>query len=81
MGAAPTYARRHALFALGGIAGEDDLDAPDAVAGPPAAAELRSAPGSKTNPGMGVLNEYSPGTRKTEQASVCSELRRNCVSP
>jgi hypothetical protein len=29
MGAALTYARRHALFALVGIAGEDDLDAPD----------------------------------------------------
>src|SRR4051794_16763911 len=29
MGAAPTYARRYALFTLVGIAGEDDLDAPD----------------------------------------------------
>lgn len=28
MGAALTYARRYALFALVGIAGEDDLDAP-----------------------------------------------------
>src|ERR1700738_1377644 len=28
MGAAPTYARRYALFTLVGIAGEDDLDAP-----------------------------------------------------
>ena len=31
MGAALTYARRYALFALVGIAGEDDLDAPDLV--------------------------------------------------
>jgi hypothetical protein len=31
MGAALTYARRYAL----GIAGEDDLDAPDLCAGPP----------------------------------------------
>lgn len=30
-GAALTYARRHALFALVGIAGEDGLDAPDVV--------------------------------------------------
>ena len=30
-GAALTYARRYALFALVGIAGEDDLDAPDLV--------------------------------------------------
>src|SRR5215471_19996514 len=29
MGSALTYARRYALFALVGIAGEDDLDAPD----------------------------------------------------
>ena len=31
MGAALTYARRYALFALVGIAGEDDLDAPDFI--------------------------------------------------
>jgi hypothetical protein len=29
MGAALTYAQRYALFTLVGIAGEDDLDAPD----------------------------------------------------
>src|SRR5262245_61810226 len=29
MGTALTYARRYALFTLVGIAGEDDLDAPD----------------------------------------------------
>jgi hypothetical protein len=31
MGAALTYARRYALFTLVGIAGEDDIDAPDLV--------------------------------------------------
>ena len=36
MGAALTYARRYALFALVGIAGEDDLDAPDLNAPEPA---------------------------------------------
>src|SRR5262245_16530397 len=35
MGAALTYARRYALFTLVGIAGEDDLDAPDLYDGPP----------------------------------------------
>jgi hypothetical protein len=35
MGAALTYARRYALFALVRIAGEDDLDAPDALIAPP----------------------------------------------
>src|SRR5262249_31151010 len=34
MGAALTYARRYALFTLVGIAGEDDLDAPDLCNGP-----------------------------------------------
>jgi ERF superfamily len=37
MGAALTYARRYALFALVGIAGEDDLDAPDTLIEPSAA--------------------------------------------
>jgi hypothetical protein len=35
MGAALTYARRYALFTLVGIAGEDDLDAPDLLAPAP----------------------------------------------
>jgi len=34
MGAALTYARRYALFTLVGIAGEDDLDAPDLITPP-----------------------------------------------
>jgi ERF superfamily protein len=37
MGAALTYARRYALFTLVGIAGEDDVDAPDISGGPPSA--------------------------------------------
>src|SRR5258707_12436258 len=35
MGAALTYARRYALFTMVGIAGEDDLDAPDLVSDDP----------------------------------------------
>jgi ERF superfamily len=41
MGAALTYARRYALFTLAGVAGEDDLDAPDLNA-PVPAAEVRN---------------------------------------
>jgi hypothetical protein len=41
MGAALTYARRYALFTLVGIAGEDDLDAPDLIR-PGAQTEKRS---------------------------------------
>src|SRR5262249_21056344 len=40
MGAALTYARRYALFTLVGIAGEDDLDAPDLDALPNFRVEL-----------------------------------------
>src|ERR1051325_11102065 len=44
IGAALTYARRYALFTLVGIAGEDDLDAPDLCTGPASAAELSRPP-------------------------------------
>jgi hypothetical protein len=40
MGAALTYARRYALFTLVGIAGEDDLDAPDLNCEPAAEASV-----------------------------------------
>src|SRR6058998_2120754 len=40
VGAALTYARRYALFTLVGIAGEDDLDAPDLNAHPNPAAPV-----------------------------------------
>src|SRR5436190_600268 len=43
MGAALTYARRYALFTLVGIAGEDDLDAPDLSTVPKAEVELPRA--------------------------------------
>jgi hypothetical protein len=55
MGAALTYARRYALFTLVGIAGEDDLDAPDLGVGaraddvPKASSDL----GSSTKPATG----------------------------
>jgi hypothetical protein len=44
MGAALTYARRYALFALVGIAGEDDLDAPDLLVEPSPAIEVPVEP-------------------------------------
>ena len=40
MGAALSYARRYALFALVGIAGEDDLDAPDLLVEPSPAIDV-----------------------------------------
>ena len=49
MGAALTYARRYALFTLVGIAGEDDVDAPDLTTPrqqPTSEAEKARAPGN-----------------------------------
>jgi hypothetical protein len=63
MGAALTYARRYALFTLVGIAGEDDLDAPDLsdvskdaatktdADRPPSPDDLRSSNGQGPSPG------------------------------
>ncbi len=45
MGAALTYARRYALFTLVGIAGEDDLDAPDLL-GTASSSEPQGASGN-----------------------------------
>jgi hypothetical protein len=50
MGAALTYARRYALFTLVGIAGEDDLDAPD-IASP-----QQQSPEPERPKGNGTLN-------------------------
>ena len=49
MGAALTYARRYALFTLVGIAGEDDLDAPDLDAAPKAEADVLPKPTESLN--------------------------------
>ena len=57
MGAALTYARRYALFTLVGIAGEDDIDAPDLKAPmPPASAAAKPAPNGhgRLNGGQGI---------------------------
>ena len=52
MGAALTYARRYALFTLVGIAGEDDVDAPDLL--PPE--QQASKPGEPKGGGNSSLN-------------------------
>src|SRR5262249_25771004 len=47
MGAALTYARRYALFTLVGIAGEDDVDAPDLTEPTPDTDKINSKAGGK----------------------------------
>jgi hypothetical protein len=71
MGAALTYARRYALFTLVGIAGEDDLDAPDLDAGPKPAVELpRSEPRNQSNEQAGLAERSPRGREKPSLASA-----------
>jgi hypothetical protein len=57
MGAALTYARRYALFTLVGIAGEDDLDAPDLEAADKAGANSSNGRLRKPRTGTSMLAE------------------------
>jgi hypothetical protein len=61
MGAALTYARRYALFTLVGIAGEDDLDAPDLGANPEAGGPIQ--PNDQPAPREGVAADRENGQR------------------
>jgi hypothetical protein len=81
MGAALTYARRYALFALVGIAGEDDLDAPDLhVAEPvdPRGAHAVSRHRPRPNGGDGRLGQKPSAKPRADPAPapVDSGLRR-----
>src|SRR4249920_3127791 len=86
MGAALTYARRYALFTLVGIAGEDDLDAPDLGAVPKPAAELprsgsqsngQATAGKRTAPGDGKLPE--PSARSVLGVQLSASLRESLI--
>jgi ERF superfamily len=72
MGAALTYARRYALFTLVGIAGEDDLDAPDLLS--PAASEIKSEGPTanekdRLNGGRGRASQQALGSHGVKMAS------------
>jgi ERF superfamily len=71
MGAALTYARRYALFTLVGIAGEDDLDAPDLCDGPPSL--LPSAVDRSFKPKRTPSNGHGRGGRKSESITLDPE--------
>ena len=77
MGAALTYARRYALFTLVGIAGEDDLDAPD-LATP---TSQTSGPEKPKSDGNSRLNggQHNPAQRSSGSvatARIQREFRR-----
>src|ERR1700751_953154 len=80
MGAALTYARRYALFTLVGIAGEDDVDAPDLVA-PAPANSVANAPKLDRGTGANSGNHTAParpagrdGTSRAGSVGCQSEL-------
>jgi ERF superfamily len=75
MGAALTYARRYALFTLVGIAGEDDLDAPDLDAPAPQGSRLRASVNARqTNGSAG-----SPGQPSLTRLKAKSAIERRPV--
>jgi hypothetical protein len=77
MGAAHTYARRYALFALVGIAGEDDLDAPDLnVTGPSEAEKPPLNRQTGSNGGQKQFGRKADGDPQhhSDNASLKSQL-------
>jgi len=89
VGAALTYARRYALFALVGIAGEDDLDAPDLSPEPNAPAELPRPPNHRkqsneqaatrrTAPNSGELRQHS-AAKSVLGAQLSASLRESLI--
>src|SRR5215831_4701788 len=67
MGAALTYARRYALFTLVGIAGEDDLDAPDLCV-------VETTPGPASGNGRaGAVQPGNPRHRVGAQTVISGE--------
>jgi ERF superfamily len=70
-GAALTYARRYALFTLVGIAGEDDLDAPDLVQAPEQPRPEQPTP--KAN-GSRVSTARPPTLTQEESAGLLERL-------
>jgi hypothetical protein len=88
MGAALTYARRYALFTLVGIAGEDDLDAPDLNGGLGGALTTpieSDQPGQQSDPGQSAASQSgykSPVSDLATAPAPISDLgRRKPVRP
>jgi hypothetical protein len=80
MGAALTYARRYALFTLVGIAGEDDLDAPDLNEPTPETEKPRGCGHGRQSAseatGPGRANKSSSATRRHELSAALSASLR-----
>lgn len=87
MGAALTYARRYALFTLVGIAGEDDIDAPDLKAPIPPASEAAKVAtnrrgrliGGQSIPDRGPTKIISDSAKPILGAEASATLRNELV--
>ena len=69
MGAALTYARRYALFTLVGIAGEDDLDAPDLCEASPSPPRSAAGPGLRQPTNQSRVPSGIPGNGRGRGAT------------
>jgi hypothetical protein len=86
MGAALTYARRYALFTMVGIAGEDDLDAPDVTNDQPRAekgADTRLGSGGEPEPVRSsqarTVNSNTPPVREKLSADDSAAIRAELI--
>jgi hypothetical protein len=85
MGAALTYARRYGLFTLVGIAGEDDLDAPDLTNPSPATGKKANSKalsngGQQTGSGDRAIrsrNRFASASRQVELSAALSASLRD----
>jgi hypothetical protein len=80
MGAALTYARRYALFTLVGIAGEDDLDAPDLGAAPKAGADQPPGPNGQ-KPNGHAFADSPAGQAGTRRKTPPARLPKPVLAP
>jgi hypothetical protein len=79
MGAALTYARRYALFTLVGIAGEDDVDAPNLTAPTPETEKLSVDTKAHGNGGRQTVSDRQASRGKADSGSA-SSLKRELSS-
>src|SRR5216684_3814829 len=88
MGAALTYARRYALFTMVGIAGEDDLDAPDVINDQPSgdkavdsgrAANASVAPAPVRSSQFGTGNPTIAPVREKLKADESTAIRAQLI--
>jgi hypothetical protein len=84
MGAALTYARRYALFTMVGIAGEDDLDAPDGINDPinghkPVDTDLAPNPSSAPVNQFRTANSHTQPARQKLSADDSAAIRTQLI--